>query len=192
MIFLFLPVSRYNEIKHEVLFMYEECEITSLPIDCFEIARKLYYHLVPYSQLSDRALRQAMQYSSDGFSSIRKNPYTGMYEWFIFYNDFNSLPRQRWTIFHEIGHIYLGHFEDYTMSDAQKESEANFFAKYSIAPPPLINMVECESATDVAAMFYVSGEASVYIFSYFQKWKYYGEPEYEPFELELLQLFNVA
>lgn len=78
------------------------------------------------------------------------------------------------------------------MSDAQKESEANFFAKYSIAPPPLINITNCTSPSDVASSFFVSGEASVYIFSYFQKWKYYGETEYEPFEMELLQLFNIA
>ena len=78
------------------------------------------------------------------------------------------------------------------MSDAQKESEANFFAKYSIAPPPLINIMDCTSPSDIASAFYVSGEASVYIFSYFQKWKYYGETEYEPFEMELLQLFSVA
>ncbi len=189
---MLLPVSRYNEIKHEVLFMYEECEICTFPIDCFEIARRLYYHLVPYSQLSDHALRLAMQYSSDGFSTIRQNPCTGMYEWYIFYNDYNCFQRQRWTIFHEIGHIYLGHMEDQFMSDAQKESEANFFAKYSIAPPPLINITNCTSPSDVASSFFVSGEASVYIFSYFQKWKYYGETEYEPFEMELLQLFNIA
>ena len=70
MIQLYLPIPRYNEIKYEVLFMYEECEIETFPIDCFEIARRLYYHLVPYSCLPDHALRLAMQYSPDGFSTI--------------------------------------------------------------------------------------------------------------------------
>ena len=53
-------------------------------------------------------------------------------------------------------------------------------------------IMDCTSPSDIASAFYVSGEASVYIFSYFQKWKYYGETEYEPFEMELLQLFSVA
>ena len=105
-----------DQIKHEVLFMYEECEVVSYPIDCYEIARKLFYTLVPYSSLTDHQLRLAMEYSSDGFSVLRQMPDTGMYRWFIFYNDFNSNQRQRWTIFHEIGHIYLGHFENDDLS----------------------------------------------------------------------------
>jgi len=34
--------ARYEEIKQEVLFMFEETETDTLPIDCFEIARKLH------------------------------------------------------------------------------------------------------------------------------------------------------
>ena len=166
MIQLYLPIPRYNEIKYEVLFMYEECEIETFPIDCFEIARRLYYHLVPYSCLPDHALRLAMQYSPDGFSTIYHNPNTGMYEWYIFYNDYNCFQRQRWTIFHEIGHIYLGHFED--------------------------DITDCKSPSDIADNFYVSGEASVYIFTSFQKWKNYGPLEYEPFEIKMLEQFHVA
>ena len=115
-----------------------------------------------------------------------------MYEWYIFYNDYNCFQRQRWTIFHEIGHIYLGHFEDDFMTYEEKESEANFFAKYSIAPPPLINITDCKSPSDIADNFYVSGEASVYIFTSFQKWKNYGPLEYEPFEIKMLEQFHVA
>ena len=48
--------------------MYEECEIVSYPIDCYEIARKLYYILVPYTSLTDHQLRLAMEFSSDGLS----------------------------------------------------------------------------------------------------------------------------
>lgn len=189
---MYLPIPRYNQIKHEVLFMYEECEIKAFPIDCFEIAQKLCYRLNSYSCLSDHALRLAMQYSPDGFSSIYQNPDTGMYESYIFFNDFNCMQRQRWTIFHEIGHIYLGHFEDDLMSYEEKESEANFFAKYSIAPPPLINITNCTSPMDVADSFYVSDEAAVYIFAYYQKWKNCGPLEYEPFEMKMLEQFHVA
>lgn len=50
---MYLPVQRYEQIKHEVVDMYEECEISTFPIDCFDIASKLYYILVPYSKLND-------------------------------------------------------------------------------------------------------------------------------------------
>ena len=60
---MYLPVQRYEQIKHEVVDMYEECEIRTFPIDCFEIANRLYYILVPYSQLNDHQLRLAMEYN---------------------------------------------------------------------------------------------------------------------------------
>lgn len=189
---MFLHATRYDQIKHEVLFMYEECEVVSYPIDCYEIAQKLCYILVPYSSLTDHQLRLAMEFSSDGFSVLRKMPDTGMYRWFIFYNDFNNKQRQRWTIFHEIGHIYLGHFECDDLSDEEKEAEANFFAKYSIAPPPLVNIAKCECPWDVAVVFDVSGEASMYLYSYYQKWMQYGPREYEPFELQMIEMFQAA
>lgn len=190
---MYLPVQRYEQIKHEVVDMYEECEISTFPIDCFDIASKLYYILVPYSKLNDYQLRLAMEYSSEGFSVLRKVPETGMYRYYIFYNDYNSYERQRWTIFHEIGHIYLGHhLPDCTLTRDEQESEANFFAKYSIAPPPLINTAKCDSPWEIAATFFVSEQASVYIFIYFQKWLNYGPPDYEEYELEMLSQFGIA
>lgn len=189
---MYLPVKRYTEIKHEVSFMFEECGVNEFPINCFLIAKKLYYKLIPYSALLDWQLRLALQFDPDGFSTIHKNPETGMYEFYIFYNDFGAYKRQRWTIFHEIGHIYLGHFENDALTDDEKEAEANFFAKYSIAPPPLINVLDCNSPKDVADFFDVSGEASIYIYDYYLKWKNFGPIEYEPFEVQILEQFSVA
>ena len=74
----------------------------------------------------------------------------------------------------------------------EQEAEANFFAKYSIAPPPLINTAKCESPWEIAARFFVSEQASVYIFIYFQKWLTYGPPDYEEYELEMLSQFGIA
>ncbi|MCI8767070.1 MAG: ImmA/IrrE family metallo-endopeptidase [Schaedlerella sp.] len=45
--------------------------------------------------------------------------------WYIF-NNYNCIQRQRWTIFHEIGHIYLEHFEGDFMTYKEKEAEALF------------------------------------------------------------------
>ena len=73
---MILFVFNYQQIqpdKERSSFMYEECEIVSYPIDCYEIARKLYYILVPYSSLTDHQLRLAMEFSSDGFSILKKD-----------------------------------------------------------------------------------------------------------------------
>ena len=107
-----------------------------------------------------------------------------------FCDDFKSTLKL--GAYHEIGHIYLGHFENDDLSYEEKEAEANFFAKYSIAPPPLVNIAKCESPWDVAIIFDVSGEASMYLYSYYQKWMQYGPIEYEPFELQMIELFQAA
>ena len=188
-----LTVDRLDEIKKEVLFMFEECEINTYPIDCFAIAAKLYYVLRPYSSLTPDEYMKAWKTDPDGFSKVELNPITGMNQYVIYYNDCANQGRLRWTILHEIGHIYLGHHDTPDDSNTEiEEAEANFFAKYSIAPPPLVNAAKCSSPTDVAIIFNVSGEASYNIFVYYRKWLEYGPREYEPFEIEMLELFNAA
>lgn len=99
----------------------------------------------------------------------------------------------RWTILHEIDHVYLGHHDNPdNRLNTFEELEANFFAKYSIAPPPLINVAKCTSPDDVAATFDVSDEASFNIFDYYKKWMQFGPIDYELFEIEMLQLFHAA
>ena len=118
--------------------MFEECEISSYPIDCFDIANKLYYVLKPYSSLPPDEYMNALCIDTDGFSGVEQNPVTGMNQYVIYYNDHAQYERMRWTIFHEIGHIYLGHHDNPDDSNSTiEEAEANFFAKYAIAPPLL-------------------------------------------------------
>jgi hypothetical protein len=134
-----------------------------------------------------------MEYSSEGFSVLRKQPNTGMFRYYIFYNDYNSIERQRWTIFHEIGHAYLGHHcSNCTLSEEECEREADFFADYCIAPPPLINIAMCADPCDVANTFIVSEFASIFIFVDFQNWLQSGPREYEDYEIKLLHQFGVA
>ena len=185
---------RYDEIKREVLFLYEECEVHTYPIDCFAIAKKLHYVIRPYSTLSIERQFIAYNFDPDGFSRVELNRATGMYEYVIYYNDFNANPgRQRWTIFHEIGHIYLDHHSnlDNSLSDVE-EAEADFFAKYIIANPPLINISNCCSPEEVETTFKTSHSAAIYLFNYFQKWLYFGPDRYLPFEKKIIELFQAA
>ena len=173
--------------------MFEECEIDTYPIDCFAIAEKLYYVLRPYSTLTPQKYLEALQIDSDGFSKVEINPVTRMNQYIIYYNDKINLGRMRWTIFHEIGHIYLGHHDNPNNSQCKiEEAEADFFAKYAIAPPPLVNIAKCENAWDISNTFCASFEASLNLYNYYQKWLQFGPREYEPFELAILELFHAA
>ena len=89
---------------------------------------------------------------------------------------------------HEIGHIILDHTEESELA----ESEANFFAKYSIAPPPLIHAAKCEAYLDIAEVFDISIQAAYYSMIYYQKWLQYGPYNYEPFELRMLEIFGIS
>ncbi len=172
--------------------MLEECKIDVYPIDPFEIARRLGYHVVAYSDLPIDKWCDVYDESVDGCSEYLLNPETGMYEYYIYYNDVESgWQRQRWTILHEIGHIYLGH-HDMDIPYQRAESEANYFAKYSIAPYPLINHTKCEDPTEISNTFDVSWEASCYIFDSFRKWLTFGPPEYVENEKKILALFHFA
>ena len=125
--------ARYEEIKKEVLFMFEETETDTYPIDCFEIARRLHYVLRPYSALGWDAYLEALDESDEGYSKVETDPVTGMNYYVIYYNDMGHGMRNiRWTIFHEIGHIYLGHHDNPPGNEQLEEDEANFFAKYAM------------------------------------------------------------
>ena len=173
--------------------MYTECGIHTFPIDCFLIAKRLYYVLRPYSSLSQDEFTKAHQFDQDGFSQVELNPDTGLLQYVIYYNDRKNPGRVRWTIFHEIGHIYLGHHDNRDESKRIiEEAEADFFAKYAIAPPPLIDLAGCHDMFDVQDKFDTSLEASSNLYNYYTKWVLYGPRRYEPFEIELLNLFGVA
>lgn len=189
-----LTAKRCDEIKKEILFMFEEAEVSSCPIDCFAIAEKLHYGLRPYSTLYGEELVDAMNIDPDGFSRVEIDPETGMNQYIIYYNDICvSIGRMRMTIFHEIGHIYLGHHDNPDDSLCLiEEAEAKFFAKYAIAPPPLIHALHCQTMWDVKDRFNTSEEASYNIYEYFQKWLVKGPAQYLDFEIDMIRLFTAA
>ena len=179
-------------VKKYVIDMFEECEIHTLPIDPFEIAKKLYYVLRPYSSLTPEQLDEAWAISGDAFSRVERNPKTGMLEYVIYYNNWQIPNRIRWSLFHEIGHCYMGHHDHPDNSLlAIEEAEANLFAKYAIAPPPLIHVLGLQSGNDVARAFHTSGIAGEHCFDYYRKWLRKGPKDYTDYERHLLSLFHV-
>lgn len=183
-----LSSRRYDEIKEEITELYEDYNVCSLPIDCFSLARRMNITLVPYSTLTGNRLITAYKISSDGFHTLLERKSDGMLIWVIFYNDSNCWERQRFTIMHEIGHIVLDHHEESDLAEA----EANFFAKYSLAPPPLVHELEIEDYYDMAVKFDLSLTCAMYCMSYYHKWIQYGPQDYETFEWRLIQLFGLS
>lgn len=154
--------STYEYIKEEVVALFIEYDIKCIPVSGFELAHKMGFRIIPYSSLSKLQLEYVMEISEDGFFT----DYSG--EETIFYNDNKKYRRVNMTFLHEIGHCVLGHSEK--MDPDTMEAEAKFFAKYAAAPPPLVHKIRPDSEYDIAEMFDLSYEASIYAYDFYRKW----------------------
>lgn len=173
----------YEFIKEEASYLLVKYKIKCIPVSGFEIASKLGVTVIPYSSLTERKLKAAIQTSEDGFLiEYDEKDY-------IFYNDISqSYERQNWTILHEIGHIILDH-NGYSWVE---ESEANFFAKYIIAPPVLVYKIHANDAMDIYINFDISYEAAVYAYCYYKKWlrQHQLKNKYTEYEKALLDFYE--
>ena len=188
---ILISKDRYFEIEQEVFYTLEDTHTSSFPVMAQDIARALHITLVPYSDLSPEDYEKAMQESEDGYSFYDYEPGTDILVYYIHYNDDKPRHRKKWTICHEIGHIRLGH-HDGNLSYEEAEQEANYFAKYLLAPYPMVQICGCEDPWDVSDTFDVSLEAASYIWDSYLKWSSYRPIENIPQEERLIQLFCAA
>lgn len=172
---------RYEEIKEIVVDMFEQYNVSCVPINGFEIATKMGVKVIPYSAYDEKIRVLLMKESEDGFFVETTDG-----EFYIFYNDAMGYGRINHTIMHEIAHIVLNHTEDSDLADA----EVSFFAKYALAPPVLIYKLRLDETDDIAAVFEISHEAAGYAYSYYQKWMAYGGKYFTDYEMKTLELFK--
>lgn len=173
----------YEFIKGEVAHVFIKYKVRCIPVSGFEIATKMKITLIAYSSLPKKKLQAAMSVSQDGFFLETDG------REFIFYNDIDrSYERQNWTLLHEIGHIVL----DHQGHSEREEAEADFFAKFAIAPPVLVDKLKPKSPRDIREAFYVSTESAVYSYEYYGKWKSHHKKvnRYTPYEMQLIQLWE--
>lgn len=179
-----LKNEQYEEIKQVVIDTYREYDVRCIPISAFELAVKMGLKMIAYSTLSEEKREAARKISTDGYSAEK---FDGIWE--IYYNDEgNNYERINRTIMHEIGHYSLGHNHEGEL----EEMEANFFAKYALAPPPLVHKLSNVNVKTIKYAFDISWEAAKYACKYYKSWRKHGEKDYTSYEIELLELFKVA
>ena len=178
-----LSNQRYEEIKRIVVKTFMKYGISCVPISGFEIAHKMHIKIIPYTAFAPSKRWLLIKKSKDGFSVELTNG-----QWYIYYNDTKDYGRINNTIMHELGHIVLDHSEDSELA----EKEANFFAKYALVPPVLIQKLKLDNPVSISQIFNVSYEAARYAYDYYQKWLKYGYSVYTDYEHQLLYLFGMA
>ena len=90
---------------------------------------------------------------------------------------------------HELGHISIDHQNENEVSEA----EANFFAKYILAPPIVIDQLidDIEDYVDLSNIFQISHEMSYYQMHYYNKWVEFGKNQNDKIDSRILQLVTV-
>jgi Zn-dependent peptidase ImmA (M78 family) len=85
---------------------------------------------------------------------------------FILYNDSKSVVRKRFSVAHELGHLYIGHLHGNSSSDINSENfdemEANTFAAHLLMPPDFLRKdikAGIKNPDDLAKKYNVSVEA---------------------------------
>lgn len=173
---------RYEQIKEEVVATFEKYSVNSFPIDCFLLAKKIGFHTVPFSKLDDDQLKAIRFCEGEAIMFVIDD------EKYIFYNDINNnSTRQRFSIFHEIGHYVLGHKCESELA----RLEANFFASYAIAPMPLVWKAKCNSILEICNTFDVSVECSSKVIYNLENWNRVTKNNLKDYEKRLLKLFKL-
>ncbi|MDD2434452.1 MAG: ImmA/IrrE family metallo-endopeptidase [Bacilli bacterium] len=126
-----LTNSRYEEIKKEIANVIEDYNITSFPVNVFELANKMGIKIVYASSIIDKNPGKVDEYFflrlPDAYLQIDKRE--GEIKMYVD-NLGTRVSRQRFSIAHEIMHFILNHREQ----NEKNESEANFGATYMLAP----------------------------------------------------------
>lgn len=129
--------------------------VDCLPVDVVQIVKNNGIRLLKNSQA--RELRQ-------GEAGI--SVFDGK-QWFIVYDDTLPLGRKRFTVAHELGHIFLGHplvagFHARTTGGnlPQTENEANVFASRFLAPACVLWGLNAHTAADISRFCEISKEAA--------------------------------
>ena len=163
--------------------MYSDSGINAVPVNPFRIARVLGFILVPYSSLTPEGEAVCLKRSTSGFKFHLEDGKRIQY--YIAFNDRKCSGHVRFTILHEIGHILLGHMQESDLAEA----EANFFAKYAIAPPSLVHLIKPDDYIEIADAFGLSSECALNSWNYYRKWLYV--PGIKDYERQLNIIFTL-
>lgn len=148
----------YTLIMTKVIEIFQKCNINSFPLDCENIVNILGCKLYKYSELSEAKRQGCLQVSNESMKIHNR----------IYYNDaIMSEGRVRFSIMHELGHIFLGHGE---YRNNVLEAEANYFASNILAPRMAVHYSQCKRPKHVMNQFGLTFEAATYVLEDYDRW----------------------
>jgi hypothetical protein len=149
--------------------------LCNLPVNPFDIIKRNRWGLATYQRLgvlTDEAgnFEPLLGRSRDGFTIYNGRNYC------IAYNDaVDSFCRILFTLMHEIGHIWLRHFVDFTDEELtafnrELEEEASLFAAYVLAPSVVIKRCGLSTPELLQSACGLSAQAASRRLTQFRTW----------------------
>lgn len=162
---------RQIEIEKAVVELLEVYNLGVYPVSLGTVMDTLMIDRIPYSSLSDDEKGLAILASQDKAFNVTSCDY--MRAQVVFDDTRGSyFYRSRFSGGHETGHIWLEHEED----TPDRESEANYFSGYLLAPHPLIITMENSSVAEVSERFGISGDCAAFAIDQANVRKHEGDP----------------
>lgn len=129
--------------------------VTSLPVNVMQIAKTAGIKVVKNSKA------KLLLPNESGASFINNK------QWYIVYDDTAAKQRCRFTVAHEMGHIFLGHkikrnqhTQNFNSSRPIAEQEADIFASRLLAPACVIWGLKLKSTNEIAKVCDISISAA--------------------------------
>ncbi|NMM98695.1 ImmA/IrrE family metallo-endopeptidase [Bifidobacterium olomucense] len=175
----------YTMLKWNVASAFKQLGFIRVPIDPVELMASAGIQVMPYSIAFDTTNFDDIVMLSGCPSGISftlqgTNGETRL----AAYNNYEPHGRNRFTTAHEAGHCFLGHKCDSPLAERQ----ANFWARYAIAPPALIHHMGLQSGSEVAEHFGLSNECASNAFDAYLKWLRHRS-ENEDIDGSILELY---
>lgn len=136
----------YRDIRDSAWRCLLNFRVNSLPVDVLAIARAANIHVIRntlVNQLSDGEMGKALTNGRD---------------WIIIYDDTQSIDVCRFTLAHELGHIFLGHDLKYAkyagiqefVGKGKSEQQADAFAARLLCPACILHSLDLNTAEQIA------------------------------------------
>ncbi len=178
-----LSDKRYEEIKMDIAVTFEDYNVNGLPIDVFDLAKKMGVIVVYASQIIKKNKWKINEFMLFSYPPSYLYYSKEKQKFFVYIDDVGTnKSRQRFSMAHELMHIILGHTEQ----NERNEAEADFGAQYMLAPTSLILLAPdhwlLEETDFIKFVFDVSEPVAEITIRYNHNRLYYISLEEKPYE----------
>lgn len=145
----------YKNVRNSAWKCLIDFKVCELPVKPAVIAKTAGIKLIKNSDVHELDLHESGKSIYDGS------------QWYVIYDNENTRQRCRFTIAHELGHIFLGHqlrkgyhARTFDITKPAVEQEADAFAARLLAPACVLWALEAHSAEEISALCDISKMAA--------------------------------